>query len=325
VFLTGPSGAGKTTLLKLLFAAERPTERQILVLGRNIARLGEAQVPRLRRKIGVVFQDFKLIRRKSALENVAYVLNVAGIPRAEQKRRAYLALKGVGLQHRLNVRPDVLSGGEQQRVAIARAVVNDPELLLADEPTGNLDPNTAGHVFSSLTQLVRGTGLWLVQRFQHTRQYILHTAAGIHHHLPTEGDVDFRAGINERPLIIHHTPAAVFIELFHVGAGPNRVRQEPPQPLPALGRIDPDTPRGSVVARKPLNECLALRLRNEGLPVTLVENAVKRTAQLYQLAFLALGELPAPCSRRAPLVVAGYYGCDKSERGSPRGAKAANV
>jgi len=110
-------------------------------------------VPQHRRALGVVFQDFKLIRRKTALENVAYVLNVAGIPRAEQKRRAYLALRGVGLQHRLGVTPEVLSGGEQQRVAIARAVVNDPELLIADEPTGNLDPVTSWGIIQLLIQI----------------------------------------------------------------------------------------------------------------------------------------------------------------------------
>lgn len=143
VFITGPSGAGKSTLLRLMLRRELPTQGQILVNGRNVTALPPSKIPELRRSIGVVFQDFKLIRRKSALENVAYVLNVAGIPRGEQKRRAYLALKGVGLQHRLNVTPDVLSGGEQQRVAIARAVVNDPELLLADEPTSQLDSVSA--------------------------------------------------------------------------------------------------------------------------------------------------------------------------------------
>jgi len=98
--------------------------------------------------MGVVFQDFKLIRRKTALENVAYVLNVSGVSRAEQKRRAYAALKGVGLNHKLNVLAPALSGGEQQRVAIARAVVNEPRILIADEPTGNLDPTAASQIFS---------------------------------------------------------------------------------------------------------------------------------------------------------------------------------
>jgi len=158
VFITGPSGAGKSTLLRLLLRRERPTSGTIVVNGRDLATLCDSKVPQHRRALGVVFQDFKLIRRKTALENVAYVLNVAGIPRSEQKRRAYLALKGVGLQHRLGVTPEVLSGGEQQRVAIARAVVNDPELLLADEPTGNLDPDLAVEIMRLFREVnARGT------------------------------------------------------------------------------------------------------------------------------------------------------------------------
>jgi len=158
VFITGPSGAGKSTLLRLLLRRERPTSGTIVVNGRDLATLRDSKVPQHRRALGVVFQDFKLIRRKTALENVAYVLNVAGIPRSEQKRRAYLALKGVGLQHRLGVTPEVLSGGGQQRVAIARAVVNDPELLLADEPTGNLDPDLAVEIMRLFREVnARGT------------------------------------------------------------------------------------------------------------------------------------------------------------------------
>jgi len=158
VFITGPSGAGKTTLLRLLLRQELPTGGQVLVNGRNVGALPGSKVPDLRRTIGTVFQDFKLIQRKSALENVAYVLNVAGIPRVEQKRRAYMALKGVGLHHRLNVLPAALSGGEQQRVAIARAVVNEPELLLADEPTGNLDPDLALEIMRLFREInSRGT------------------------------------------------------------------------------------------------------------------------------------------------------------------------
>jgi len=141
VFITGPSGAGKSTLLRLLLRQQQPTSGTILVNGRNLGTMRGSDVPALRRFIGVVFQDFKLIQRKSALENVAYVLNVAGMSRTEQKRRAYNALRSVGLNHKLSSLPRVLSGGEQQRVAIARAVVNEPTLLLADEPTGNLDPD----------------------------------------------------------------------------------------------------------------------------------------------------------------------------------------
>ncbi len=158
VFVMGASGAGKTTLLRLLLRQELPDEGRILVDDLDVAALPASRVPQLRRRIGVVFQDFKLIGRKTALENVAYVLNVAGLPRAEQRRRAYHALKGVGLHHRLNVLPPALSGGEQQRVAIARAVVNEPEILLADEPTGNLDPDLAVDIMRLFREInARGT------------------------------------------------------------------------------------------------------------------------------------------------------------------------
>jgi cell division transport system ATP-binding protein len=139
VFLTGPSGAGKTTLMKLLFAAERPSEGQILVLGRNVARIGDRGIPQLRRRVGVVFQDFKLIPTRTAEENVAVALEVIGKSPREVRGKSFAMLKRVGLQHRRHHRPAALSGGEQQRVALARALVNEPAILLADEPTGNLD------------------------------------------------------------------------------------------------------------------------------------------------------------------------------------------
>jgi len=141
VFLTGSSGAGKTTLLELLFAAERPSEGQILVLGRNIARLREGAIPALRRRVGVVFQDFKLLQQRTVEENVSMSLDVVGTPRREARSRVFSMLKQVGLQQRRHHHPVSLSGGEQQRVAIARALVAEPEILLADEPTGNLDPD----------------------------------------------------------------------------------------------------------------------------------------------------------------------------------------
>ncbi len=140
VFLTGPSGAGKTTLLELIFAAEQPSVGQILVLGRNVARLGAGAVPALRRRVGVVFQDFKLLQDRTVEENVRLALDVVGTPRREARSRVFQILKSVGLQHRRLHHPLSLSGGEQQRVALARALVNEPEILLADEPTGNLDP-----------------------------------------------------------------------------------------------------------------------------------------------------------------------------------------
>jgi cell division transport system ATP-binding protein len=177
VFLTGPSGAGKTTLLELLFAAERPTEGQILVLGRNIARLGEAQIPRLRRKIGVVFQDFKLLPTLTVEQNVALALEVTGTPPREIRTRVFAMLKRVGLQHRRASYPLTLSAGEQQRVAIARALVNEPSILLADEPTGNLDPDLTIEIMELIAGVAaRGTAvvvatheIALVERFGERR------------------------------------------------------------------------------------------------------------------------------------------------------------
>lgn len=158
VFLMGPSGAGKTTLLKLLFAAERPNEGQIIVLGRNIARLREAGIPALRRRIGVIFQDYKLLNRLTIEDNVAIALDVVGTPRREARTRAFRMLKQVGLQHRRYHHPLSLSGGEQQRVAIARALVNEPEILLADEPTGNLDPELTIEIMDLIASAsTRGT------------------------------------------------------------------------------------------------------------------------------------------------------------------------
>ena len=158
VFLTGPSGAGKSTLLRLLFLEEPPSTGQILINGRNTGVLPLSQVPFLRRTMGVVFQDFKLIARKTVFENISFVQNVLGLARAEQKRRAYHVLKRVGLHHQMNAYPDELSGGEQQRVAIARAIVNEPTVLLADEPTGNLDPVLSEEIMRLFVEInIRGT------------------------------------------------------------------------------------------------------------------------------------------------------------------------
>jgi cell division transport system ATP-binding protein len=158
VWLTGPSGAGKSTLLKLLFCAETPTSGQILVGGRNIVRLSQHGIPYLRRNIGVVFQDFKLLGNRTVLENVGYSLEVLGFSDSEIRERSRKRLDQVGLSHKASSLPRRLSGGEQQRVAIARALVNEPTILLADEPTGNLDPGLTDSILQLLFDAnARGT------------------------------------------------------------------------------------------------------------------------------------------------------------------------
>ena len=158
VFLAGPSGAGKSTLLRLIFRDELPTSGQILVNGRNIVRMKPRTVPHLRRTLGIVFQDFKLLRDRTVEENLALVARVLGLPTAEGQRRIVQLLKLVGLSHKAEMAPYKLSGGEQQRVAIARALMNNPLILLADEPTGNLDAELAADVTRLLLEInARGT------------------------------------------------------------------------------------------------------------------------------------------------------------------------
>ena len=158
VFLTGPSGAGKTTVLKLLYRAEGPGEGQILVNGTNVGAMPPGASPSCGGPMGIVFQDYKLLPSRTVFENVSFVLKFLGVPLAERRRRAYQVLRLVELHHRVNALPEELSGGEQQRVALARALVNEPELLIADEPTGNLDHRLAQEVMRLFSQInVRGT------------------------------------------------------------------------------------------------------------------------------------------------------------------------
>jgi len=158
VFLTGPSGAGKSTLLKLLYGALTPTRGQIVIDGQNLSRLKPSEFPYLRRTIGVVFQDFKLLPNRSVLENVAITLEVLGWRKKEIGKKVYHVLKQMGLEHKLNSTPLRLSGGEQQRVALARALVNDPKILLADEPTGNLDDENKEQILTIFREAnIRGT------------------------------------------------------------------------------------------------------------------------------------------------------------------------
>ncbi len=154
VFITGPSGAGKTTLLKLIIRAERPDQGEILVNKRNIARLKNSQIPSLRREVGFVFQDFKLLNNKTVYENIALVLRAMGHKKREIPKRVRQVLRVVGLEEWVMKQPPLkLSGGEQQRVAIARALTNTPPIILADEPTGNLDPDLTVDIMDLLEKV----------------------------------------------------------------------------------------------------------------------------------------------------------------------------
>jgi cell division transport system ATP-binding protein len=170
VFLTGPSGAGKSTLLRLLLVQDRPTDGELFVNGHDLTKLSRSDIQEYRRGIGFIFQDFKLIPTRTVFENIAFVLEVLGVPAGQQRRRAFQVLKWVGLQHRINAYPRDLSGGEQQRIAIARALVNDPALVLADEPTGNLDPDLSLEIMNLLREINAGGTTVLVAT--HDRELI---------------------------------------------------------------------------------------------------------------------------------------------------------
>jgi len=169
-FVCGPSGAGKSTLLKLLFRQEEPSEGQIWIDGRNVGRLPSRGVAQLRRRIGLVFQEFRLLPHLTALDNIALAAQVAGASRRASRTRAYQLLRELGLKERYDSRPLALSGGEQQRVAIARALINDPALLLADEPTGNVDAEAAEEIMKLLLRMrERGATILIAT---HDRQMI---------------------------------------------------------------------------------------------------------------------------------------------------------
>ncbi|ABZ83307.1 cell division ATP-binding protein [Heliomicrobium modesticaldum Ice1] len=155
VFLVGPSGAGKSTFIKLIFREEVPTRGQILFDGRSLVRMRESEVPYLRRQIGVVFQDFRLLPNKSVYDNVAFAMEIVEASSKRIRQRVPQVLEMVGLGKKSDLLPNQLSGGEQQRVSIARAIVNDPMLIIADEPTGNLDPETAQEIMNLLLEINR--------------------------------------------------------------------------------------------------------------------------------------------------------------------------
>lgn len=161
-FLVGPSGAGKSTLMRLLYREETPTSGSVFVGGVNLNRLHKRQVPLLRRRLGTIFQDYKLLPRQTVFNNVAYILRALGVDEKEVAKRVQSALSVVSLEHKADAYPDELSGGEQQRVGIARAIVNGPPVLLADEPTGNLDPATSLEIVQLLERIAeRGTTVFI--------------------------------------------------------------------------------------------------------------------------------------------------------------------
>jgi len=161
VLLMGPSGAGKSTLLRMLIGEEQPDEGQIFVQGRNVTKLKQSEVPYLRRKVGSVFQDFRLLPKKSVFENVALPLIVQGASTVDIRRKVTEALRAVGVDHKKEQSPNSLSTGERQRVCIARAIVNGPIVLLADEPTGNLDPERTAEIIE-LFKLINARGTTVI-------------------------------------------------------------------------------------------------------------------------------------------------------------------
>ena len=158
VYVVGPSGAGKSTFIKMIYREEKPTKGQILINHKDLAAVKEKEIPFVRRKIGVVFQDFKLLPKLTVFENVAFALEVIGEQQSVIKKRVLEVLDLVQLKHKARQFPDQLSGGEQQRVSIARSIVNNPDVVIADEPTGNLDPVTSWEVMKTLEEINnRGT------------------------------------------------------------------------------------------------------------------------------------------------------------------------
>jgi len=193
VYLTGSSGAGKTTFLKMLYAETKPSEGEVIVGGVDIGKLKRKQLPYFRRKLGIVFQDFKLLPRRSVYENIAFTLEVLGRPKYEIRERVEEMIEEVGLQHCAHRLPALLSGGEQQRVAIARAMIHEPWLILADEPTGNLDPTISNEIFGLFEKANRRGATLVIAT--HDRQ-ILQQRDPSHRHLHldkggfVEGDVE---------------------------------------------------------------------------------------------------------------------------------------
>lgn len=162
VFLIGGSGSGKSTIIKLLYRQEKPTSGEVYVGGINVAKLRNGKTYKLRRKLGIVFQDYKLLPKLTVYENVAFALEVYGLKKDEIRKRTIKALEQVGLKDKLRCFPDDLAGGEQQRVSIARAIVNDPKVLICDEPTGNLDPKLSMEIMEIIDKINKELGTTII-------------------------------------------------------------------------------------------------------------------------------------------------------------------
>ena len=171
VFVIGGSGSGKSTLIKILYREEKPTKGQIIIGGINVAKLRNSKVYKLRRRLGIVFQDYRLLPKLTVYENVAFTLEVIGTKKSEIKKRTLKAIELVGLKAKTRNYPSQLSGGEQQRVAIARAIVNNPKLLICDEPTGNLDPDMSMEIVKLLDSINKATGTTIIMA-THDREIV---------------------------------------------------------------------------------------------------------------------------------------------------------
>lgn len=184
IFITGPSGAGKTTLMKLIYLAEKADEGRVMIGDWDLRRLKESSIPILRRSIGIVFQDFRLLDNRTVFDNIAMTLRIQGINEFEVRERVMEMLRVVNLRHKAEAYPQTLSGGEQQRIVIARAIVGEPKILLADEPTGNLDPETAAGVTQLFKEInVKGTTVLVAthnkEMYKHSGRRILKLKDGL--------------------------------------------------------------------------------------------------------------------------------------------------
>ena len=183
VFITGPSGSGKTTLLKLIYLAEKPDEGTISIAEWETNKIKESNIPRVRRDMGIIFQDFRLLYNRNVFDNVALALRIRGVDEKESKTRVFEALKAVNLRHKADSFPLALSGGEQQRVVIARAIVSESTIILADEPTGNVDPDTSAGIIRTFKEInIKGSTILIAthnrELFRNTGRRILRLDSG---------------------------------------------------------------------------------------------------------------------------------------------------